>query len=246
MRIWDINPGYLNRQSLLGEHRELHGIVSIISNNKKGYAHHPETRRWRGYGWALQQRHRLLAAEMTLRGFHDYSPVVSHSPEEIWPEIFPEIFIDEPGQQFQLLTVKYQNKEQGRIPLPQNSQQLWSHHKYSVLARDQNLYRKLGRAVAGSKNGHDFAALAKTVTLQLRQRPTPGSLRNALHHMWGHISDYSSLSKGEIASWPLPRLAAEIAHCALLKKEPYLMHSTALSELQVWIEPPPQEMPPSP
>jgi len=30
MRLWDINPGYLNRQSLLGEHRELHGIVSIL------------------------------------------------------------------------------------------------------------------------------------------------------------------------------------------------------------------------
>ena len=30
----DINPGYLNRQSLLGEHRELHGIVSKIDYNK--------------------------------------------------------------------------------------------------------------------------------------------------------------------------------------------------------------------
>ena len=46
MRIWDINPGYLNRQSLLGEHRELHGIVSIIRDNKKGYSRHPETLRW--------------------------------------------------------------------------------------------------------------------------------------------------------------------------------------------------------
>ena len=34
MRIWDVNPGYLNRQSLLGEHRELHAIFSIIKNNK--------------------------------------------------------------------------------------------------------------------------------------------------------------------------------------------------------------------
>ena len=30
MRIWDVNPGYLNRQSLLGEHRELHGIYIIL------------------------------------------------------------------------------------------------------------------------------------------------------------------------------------------------------------------------
>jgi hypothetical protein len=43
MRIWDISPGYLNDKSLLGEHRELHGIVSILVNNKNGYAKHRET-----------------------------------------------------------------------------------------------------------------------------------------------------------------------------------------------------------
>nr|WP_320015958.1 pyrimidine dimer DNA glycosylase/endonuclease V [uncultured Desulfobacter sp.] len=37
MRIWDLHPGYLNRRSLLGEHRELHGMASIIVNGKKGY-----------------------------------------------------------------------------------------------------------------------------------------------------------------------------------------------------------------
>ena len=34
MRIWDVPAGYLNRQSLLGEHRELHGIYSILTNGK--------------------------------------------------------------------------------------------------------------------------------------------------------------------------------------------------------------------
>ena len=36
MRIWDLNPGYLNRNSLLGEHRELHGILNILTLEKKG------------------------------------------------------------------------------------------------------------------------------------------------------------------------------------------------------------------
>ena len=35
MCVWDVHPGYLNRQSLLGEHRELHGIASILSQDKK-------------------------------------------------------------------------------------------------------------------------------------------------------------------------------------------------------------------
>ena len=61
MRIWDVNPGYLNRQSLLGEHRELHAIVSIIKNNKKGYSRHPETLRWMGFGWALQSAPQIIS-----------------------------------------------------------------------------------------------------------------------------------------------------------------------------------------
>ena len=121
MRIWDIHPGYLNRQSLLGEHRELHGIVSIIVNNKKGYSKHPETVRWVGYGWALRMRHQLLAAEMSLRKFTDKSPVLMRTNKGVWPEEY----IDEPAQQFKILEFKYNNKEQGRIPLPKNAQELW-------------------------------------------------------------------------------------------------------------------------
>jgi len=116
MRIWDINPGYLNRQSLLGEHRELHGIISIIVNRKKGYSRHPETLRWLGYGWALKIRHQLLAAEMSVRNFTDKSPVLTRTNKGMWPKNY----IDEPGQQFKILEAKYQGKEKGRIPLPKN------------------------------------------------------------------------------------------------------------------------------
>ena len=34
MRIWDIDPGFLNDKSLLGEHRELHGLMSIHCEQK--------------------------------------------------------------------------------------------------------------------------------------------------------------------------------------------------------------------
>jgi hypothetical protein len=231
MRVWDINPGYLNRQSLLGEHRELHGIVSIMVSRKKGYSHHPETVRWAGYGWALRQRHQLLAAEMSLRGFTHESPVVTRAKKGVWPETY----IDEPFRQFQLLEAKYRNKEQGRIPLPKDAQQLWSHHKYSVLARDVNLYRKLGRAVAGMKPHDDFSELAKVCTELLRKPPATGGLRNALQHMWGYVSDRPSAPKGGVGSWPLSRLLEEIQRRSLASKERYLIRSTALSELKAWM-----------
>ncbi|MBF0101430.1 MAG: DUF1722 domain-containing protein [Desulfobacterales bacterium] len=231
MRIWDINPGYLNRQSLLGEHRELHAIVSIIVNKKKGYANHPETLRWVDYGWAINQRHRLLASEMALRGFTDKSPVFTESKKDAWPTIY----IDKPFRQFQLLETKYQNKEHGRIPLPKNAQQLWSQHKYSVIARDVNLYKKLGKDVAKLKPYDDFSELATLLTEVLRQQPEIGGIRNALQHMWGYVSDCPPLpTKGEIDSWPLSRLLHEIQLRSYAIQNTYLISSTALSELDVW------------
>lgn len=231
MRIWDIHPGYLNRQSLLGEHRELHGIVSIIVNGKKGYSNHPETLRWIGFRWALAKRHQLLAAEMWLRGYHDRTPVLTKANQGVWPESY----IDEPYRQFEILASKYMDKEPGRIPLPKNAQHLWSHHKYSVLARDPNLYREFGRRVSRMKPGQDFSALATTFTELLRTPPSPGGLRNALQHMWGHVSDDPSVGKGEVGTWSPSRLLEETKEIALARAEPYLTASTALSELKVWI-----------
>ena len=75
MRIWDIPPEKMCRQHLLGEHRELHALWSIITNNKKAYANHPETRRWRGKLKALFLRHEALVDEMGQRGYKHHSPL---------------------------------------------------------------------------------------------------------------------------------------------------------------------------
>jgi hypothetical protein len=75
MRIWDIPVEELCRNHLLGEHRELHAIWSILTKGKKGYAHHPETQRWRGRLQALYLRHQDLAQEMFKRGYKHHSPL---------------------------------------------------------------------------------------------------------------------------------------------------------------------------
>ena len=230
MRVWDINPGYLNRQSLLGEHRELHGIVAITTQKKKGYAKHPETLRWSGYGWALKQRHRLLAAEMTLRGYTEKSPVLTRSRKDQWPSVY----IDSPFRQFQLLAEKYKGKEPGRIPLPDNAQVLWRQHKYSILARNPGIYKTIGRQVAGKKPSADFSALADRLTDLLRTRPSEGGIRNALQHMWGHVREEAD--KGcNVPARPPTRLLEAVQQRALDGREPYVSQSTALSELAVWM-----------
>jgi hypothetical protein len=75
VRIWDLDPGALCDRHLLGEHRELHAIWTVLTTGRRGYAHHPETLRWRGRLAALYARHEAEVAEMTRRGFRHASPL---------------------------------------------------------------------------------------------------------------------------------------------------------------------------
>jgi len=75
MRIWDLPPERLCRYHLLGEHRELHAIWSVITKNKAGYSHHPEVIRWKGRLKALYLRHQILVKEMGKRGYRHNSPL---------------------------------------------------------------------------------------------------------------------------------------------------------------------------
>lgn len=77
MRIWDIEPSYLCRKHLLGEHRELHGLWNILTKHggKGGYAQHPETKRWVGKTKALFKRHEYVVKEMQNRGYKHQSPL---------------------------------------------------------------------------------------------------------------------------------------------------------------------------
>ncbi len=75
MRIWDIPPLKLCSRHLLGEHAELHGIWSILTQGRRGYSNHPETRRWSGKTKALYIRHQMLVEEMGRRGYMHNSPL---------------------------------------------------------------------------------------------------------------------------------------------------------------------------
>jgi hypothetical protein len=231
VRIWDVSPGYLNRQSLLGEHRELHGLHSILLNGKKGYARHPETLRWVGCLTGLARRHGVLVAEMRLRGYSDRSPVYAEPSRITWPEDF----VTSPGGQFALLRSKYSGKPGGRIPLPRNAQELWAHHKYSVMARDPAVYRSIGRRVSRLRDGADFSALADDLVEILRVDPPRPRLLNALEHLWGYVARAASTEESTAARQSASALLKTTCELAWRLSEPYPLRSTALSDLAVHV-----------
>jgi Pyrimidine dimer DNA glycosylase len=75
VRIWDVDVRLLCDRHLLGEHRELHAIWTVHTEDRRGYARHPETLRWRGRLAALYARHEAQVAEMGRRGFRHASPL---------------------------------------------------------------------------------------------------------------------------------------------------------------------------
>ena len=91
MRIWDIPPSKLCRKHLLGEHRELHALYSILLHNKKGYRSHPETLRWVGKLPALKKRHQLLVEEMNGRTYNHHSDLEKASGSQTQDELITTI-----------------------------------------------------------------------------------------------------------------------------------------------------------
>jgi len=90
---------------------------------------------------------------------------------------WPHVFVDSPAAQFSILEKKYVNKEQGRIPLPENVQQLWAQHQYSVMARDDAEYKYIGGWVASRKSGKGIHEIYPELVSLLRCPPVEANLR---------------------------------------------------------------------
>ena len=103
MRIWDIPPKKLCRPHLLGEHRELHAIWVVLTQNKVGYSHHPETLRWQGKLHALYKRHSLLVKEMKDRGYKHKSDLAKKNATGL--EVQNE-YVDSYDEQIRILKKK--------------------------------------------------------------------------------------------------------------------------------------------
>jgi len=231
MRIWDLSPGYLNRQSLLGEHRELHGIHNILVRGKAGYARHPETLRWKKALSGLACRHRLLAAEMHLRGYVDRTPLQARTRASR-----PQTFVTDPGDQITLLHQKYLGREPGRIPLPRTPLELWVQHKYSVMARSPKAGRAIGRAIARVYARASLAELARELVMILRETPDRSCLATAVEHMWGHVRSAASAEDSALAGRGCREMFERTRMLAMKTRDPRLLKSTALGELAVFID----------
>lgn len=233
IRVWDIHPGYLSRESLLGQHVEIHAIYSIITAHKKGYANHPETMRWRSDLEGLVWKHDLTVNEMRLRGYGHKSPLQQESCSKggncDW--------VDPPHLQFGLLQAKYAAKARaGRIPLPQRGSQFWAHHKYGVMSRGYNCYQKIQAMLRAKKDcpmeleNELVASVLEMTRLPMEMK----ALQNTVDHLWGYFKQKANGEEQEFYLEAKETDPASLLPClyrlACKYDLQYLRHSTVFAD----------------
>ena len=233
MRVWDIHPGYLSRQSLLGQHAEIHALAAVIEVGGKGYANHPETLRWRLNRGRLNKALDLTVYEMELRKFRHASPL----PEAVDKPGEAHIYVDRPLAQIDILREKYHLKSQaGRIPLPKNIYQFWAHHKYSVMARGYNNYKKI-QSLLNSNQAITFqpSEFILEEIMNYMKLPVNGpALVNVIDHLWGYFKKEAGAVEKEF--YLSKRIADPenllpfLYELAGKYDRPYLLHSTVFAD----------------
>ncbi len=245
MRVWDLHPGYLSRQSLLGQHAEIHAVHAVIIDQKKGYSAHPETRRWREKPDLLKRVHDLTVLEMKLRGFNHNSPFPENPfygeefcGKEGAAEEYVPLYVDRPSEQVLILLEKYQQRQQeGRIPLPKNIFNFWAHHKYSIMARGYNCYKEI--QVLLNENGQysipETSFKLEKIMDMMNLPVTVPALKNTLDHLWGYFKRTAGSEEKEEHMQKkeeglLPELIPYIYKLALKYDCFYLQHSTIFAD----------------
>lgn len=221
MGVWEVFPGYLSDQQL----EEQLQVLGRLAAEPEVPGADLTLKHWRGYEPALAWLEAWGVAELRLRGSD--RPLTPVTRQMVWPPAF-EI---PPANQFARLRSQHQA---GRIAVPKTPQQLWAQHKYSVMARDPARYRALGRRVALGKDG-DFAPLAEELLLILRELPQPGRLFNALEHLWGYVANQAGEAERRAARHSAAALLENTAALAVRLQVPYLLSSTALTDLAIFV-----------
>ena len=219
--IFDVDAGFLDDEWLAAQMRLLVGLVATEDAGLR--ARIPVC--WQAHQDALVLRLEQLIEEMRLRGLATPQGLPRTAESVIWPVAGTRTLAEQLAQ----LADRAACGHRGRIALPRNDHELWACYKYSVLARNHQSYARLGQLVAARAIPVD--RLWRELVNAIRVPPAEGGLRNALQHMWGYVSRYTS---GLPEATGLRALLIEIQRLSAAHEERYLLNSTALGELMVW------------
>lgn len=221
--FFDVDAGLLDDE-LLAEQMRL--LLGLVSQDRSAGINGRMPVLWQGHEDALALRLNQLMAEMVLRGKAVPGYVAITSESLLWPALDPRSLVAQLGA----IRDRAGDGKPGRIRVPRNEHELWATYKYSVLARNTRAYQTFGQRVASRSVPMEM--LWASMISATRVAPSPGGIRNALQHMWGYVSGQATVHP---QTDDLAGLADHIQTLAGEHQVSYLLNSTALSELRVWL-----------
>lgn len=221
--LFEVDAGLLD-DKLLAEQMRL--LVGLVGQDRTAGVSSRVPPLWQGHEDALALRLNQMISEMTLRGKATPGAVAITSESLLWPALDPRALV----AQLEVIRDRAEAGKLGRIRLPRNDHELWATYKYSVLARNTRAYQNFGQRVASRSVPVEmlWASMINTT----RVAPSPGGIRNALQPMWGYVSGHATVNP---QTDDLAGLANHIQTLAAEHQVSYLLNSTALSELRVWL-----------
>jgi uncharacterized protein YbgA (DUF1722 family) len=121
-----------------------------------------------------------------------------------------------------------------RISIPKNVQTIWAQHKYSVLARDNKLYREIGKSLVGKKGISGYEELFNELKNLILTKPDKGSLFNGVLHIWGYLPSAIKKNYDKPSIENMKNTITTISDFAVKGGSKYLLQSTALSDFLYW------------
>ncbi len=221
--LFDVDAGLLDDEWLAEQMRLLVGLVS--QDRTAGVGSRVPVL-WQGHEDALALRLNQLMSEMVLRGKAIPGYLVITSESLLWPALDLRSLVG----QLEAVRDRAGAGKHGRIRMPRNDHELWATYKYSVLARNTRAYQNFGQRVASRSVPVEL--LWASMINATRVAPSSGGIRNALQHMWGYVSGHATVNP---QTDDLTALANHIQTLAAEHQVSYLLNSTALSELRVWL-----------
>lgn len=224
MKIWDCFPAYLNKNQLVAEHRELHGIMQMV---ERGYPVRsdmdPHIANWLQAPQAIAWRHSLVAEEMRLHEIAHKSPIDSFRTPVEWPPFSKEITLSMQFDQVNALA------HDARLVIPNETETLIQQSAFSVMARDPALYKYLQQE---SHHGRlVMTELLKEVSEIVRKPVQVEVYERVINSMWRYCKQAPEAFTFSSSEHRPARRIRAMQFLAGKYRWPELWQSTALTDL---------------
>ncbi len=145
MRLWSIDPSFLDQKGLVALWREALLAQQVLRGRTRGYRSHPQLHRFRKYGCpvtAISTYLWAIHAEATLRGYTFDATKIARKPR---PLAIP-VTQGQLAMEWEHLKAKLRHRDRERFRLACQFDEIYPHPLFTVIAGDVEPWERTRRS----------------------------------------------------------------------------------------------------